>query len=173
MNICSTCFIEVPAGTGLCDECPAPKTPVAKPAAEPATPAIPVVEFNGERWECSLCGPRNCKHIGTHTHDLPRAQALDIARQVGARKPKSITASGPTVAEIKSAEEATARIVRSGADARAARAAEHDRHFRAASEVVVRKQTEADRERLRAARERKRRLRGVATPDDVRVRLAR
>lgn len=117
-----------------------------------------LVDWNHARWECSECpSPRGksaqtCEHIMAACRDLPLRIAVGIAEQVAGRKREATPGSLKREAEI---QKARAAVVEAGAQRRAERAAEHDRTFAGASEVVVRQAKPEDLERLRLARERK------------------
>jgi hypothetical protein len=130
-----------------------------------------MVSFNEETvaWECSECGPLEgprpnasvltCLHVAAACRDLPYDVAVRIGTAVAKHRktePKLSTgAQEPSDADIA---QARATIAENESKAKAERAREHDENFvKVTSVVTTRKATPEDLERLRAAREAKRR----------------
>jgi hypothetical protein len=131
-----------------------------------------LVEFNpaSKAWECSACGRQPilaCAHVGAVTARLPLATALAIGRIIAPNRPGSLSTKVGGAAEGNSVnEKALAAALAKGASKRAERLSLHDQeHQRLTGPVTVRQMTDEDRERLRLARERKRRL--VGDPEAV------
>ena len=124
-----------------------------------------LVSWNADRlcWGCSEDGLFNswtmstCVHIQAACRRMPLAVALrvcaDIAAKRIARAPITTERTGP---DERTIAEARAAIARAEARARDERNRDRDaEHRERTGEVITRRATDEDRERLRMARERK------------------
>lgn len=138
-----------------------------------------LVEATRAGWDCSACGltvewrtapaAMACIHVRAVCLQMPMATALQVMALVA--PPRISNKQAPTwVVEPEEPTSAPPKPTKGevpGAEARAAKAAEHDAVYVAASDVVTRRATAEDLAKLEARRAAKARTLGDDTPDPL------
>jgi hypothetical protein len=121
-----------------------------------------------QAWVCSECGSFStdraknsgvvtCEHVGAATRDMPHQTALAMCSALVPPQQPKVASPAPAGLDH------VAVMLAKSAEERAERNRKRDEEYRAlTSEVTVRTMTEEDRERLRLARERKQKARGLS-----------